>query len=99
MNALKCVTETIHSVSDYDLETFIREQTGHSYEIVPNEEWGNDSQHRFTLDGKLDEWNVKDWEAFKSTGEQKNYQLRTILDGLCADGKLAAGTYLINVSW
>jgi hypothetical protein len=95
----KCVTETVHVVEVNDLETFIREQTGHSYEVVPNEEWGNDEQHRFDIDGKLDEWNINDWNEFKSDGVEHQYRTRTIMNGLCADGKLDAGIYVINVSW
>jgi len=96
---LKYVTETIHKVEVHDLETFIREETGHTYDVVPNEEWGNDEQHEIIVDGHLDEWEIKNWDSFKLTGDQNRYRLRTIMNGLCADGKLPDGTYTINVSW
>ncbi len=97
--SLKFKVEIINTVEVDDLQRFIKESTGHEYEIVPNQEWGNDEQHRFELDGKIEEWNLEDWNTFKSTGEQHRYRLGTILDGLCADGKLDPGLYVINVSW
>lgn len=99
MEPLKCTTETVIKVEYSDLEKFITERTGHSYEIVPNEEWSNDEEHRFVVTGKLVGYQQKDWDAFKSTGVEYQYRLHTILDGLCADGHLAAGIYLISVSW
>lgn len=56
---LKVKTETVHVVEVNDLEQFIHETTGHTYEIVPNEEWGNDEQHRFNIDGKLEGYKKK----------------------------------------
>lgn len=99
MEPLKCVTETVIKVDYSDLEKFITERTGHSYEIVPNEEWSNDEQHRFDIDGQLSECELKDWNAFKAIGKSKMYLTQTLINGLCADGHLAAGIYLISVSW
>lgn len=99
MSILKCQPETVNTVEVSDLEEFIEQTTGHAYEVVPNEEWGNDEQHRFVIGARLLDYQQKDWEEFKSTGEQKPYRTRTILDGLCADGHLLPGIYVINVSW
>lgn len=96
---LKVKTETVHKIDSYDLEEFIRKVTGHEYEVVVNEEWSNDSQHRFDVDGKLDQWSAPEWEAFKATGEAKCYRLRTILNGLIHDGHMDAGIYLVTVCW
>ena len=96
---LKCEKETVFKVDSYDLEAFIKEATGHEYETVYNEEWSNDSQHRFILDGKMNQWEKNDWETFKSTGKQELYHLRTILNGLCSEKQIEAGTYLITVCW
>lgn len=96
---LRCETETVHKVDVNDLETFIQAVTGHTYECVPNEEWGNDSQHRFNVDGKMQDYQKEDWESFKKTGKEESFNLRCILEGLVADGHLAAGTYLITVCW
>jgi hypothetical protein len=96
---LRCDTETIHKVDVYDLETFIHTVTGHTFECVPNEEWSNDSQHRFDVDGKMPDYQEKEWEHFKKTGEEKSYGLRSILEGLVKDGHLTPGIYLITVCW
>lgn len=97
--SLKCKTETVKVVEVDDLQQFIKQTTGHEYEIVPNEEWGNDQQYRFVVNGRLLDFHQKDWDTFKSTGAQEQYRLRAILEGLCADGHLEAGIYVIDVSW
>lgn len=94
---LKVRTETTHSVEYYDLQTFIEKVTGHKYEIVPYEEWGNDSQHRFFVDGILD--SGEGWKAFKNEGKEVPYLLHSILNGLCQDGHIPAGIYLVCVCW
>ena len=96
---LRCETETIHKVEYHELDSFIQAVTGHYFECVPNEEWGNDSQHRFDVDGDLSEYDQKEWDKFKKTGEQQLFGLRTVLDGLVKDGHLTAGVYLITVCW
>lgn len=97
---LKCTVETINNVEVNDLEDFIKEVTGHGYECIPNQEWSNDSNHRFMIDGELDEHDRSNWEAFKR-GEASNcnFILHAILTGLCADGHIQPGTYLVNVCW
>lgn len=97
--SLKVKTETVHTVELNDLEQFILEKTGHAYEIVPSEDWSNDQQHRFEVNGYLHSYQNRDWNLFKVAGNQMNYQLRTILNGLCSDGHLEKGIYLVNVSW
>lgn len=96
---LRCETETVINVEYHDLDAFILAVTGHHYECVANEEWGNDSQHRFGVNGNLSDFEQKDWDKFKATGEEETYLLRTILDGLCKEGHLAPGTYIISVCW
>lgn len=99
MPKLKKTTETVHNVEVDDLESFIKAVTGHRFECVPNEEWSNDSQHRFAIEGALDDYERKNWELFKSTGKPELFMLRTVLEGLCVEGHIPAGTYLINVCW
>lgn len=96
---LKSETETIIKVQYFDMDEFIEEATGHTYEVVASEEWGNDSQHRFAIDGKLGDYEQKEWDQFKKTGECGTYFLRTILNGLCADKFIKPGNYLISVCW
>lgn len=96
---LRCETETIHKTEYHELDSFIEAVTGHTYECVASEEWSNDSQHRFDVDGILADYEQKEWDKFKKTGEEKSYGLRTILDGLVKDGHLKPGIYLITVCW
>lgn len=96
---LKSVTETVIKVQYYDLEEFIDQVTGHSYEVVASEEWSNDSQHRFAIDGKLTDYEQDEWDQFKKNGECGSYFLRTILNGLCSDKKILSGNYLVTVCW
>jgi hypothetical protein len=97
---LKMTTQTVTTVDYNDLETFIHDVTGQKYEIVPSEEWENDSQHRKHVDGKLMDHDKKDWESFKKgKASTKCFILQSILDGLCAEGFLPAGDYLVTVSW
>jgi hypothetical protein len=96
---LRCETVTVQTVDVYDLETFIHAVTGHSYECVPCEEWGNDSQHRFEVDGKMADYQQKTWDKFKKTGDNETFSLRAIMEGLVKDGHIQAGTYIITVCW
>lgn len=100
MLKLKSKTETLITVDCNDLDNFIREVTGqNNWDSVSDQEWGNDSQHRFTISGKLSGYDRNQWEVFKSTGHNSGCLLRTILDGLCADKLIPPGTYLIDVCW
>lgn len=100
MTTLKSTTETVIRVDYYDLDSFIREITGQKgYSCVADEEWGNDSEHRLKVDCDMVEYDLKNWEAFKIGACNKYYMLRTILNGLCFDGHIPAGTYLIRVCW
>ncbi len=98
---LKCSIETVISVDMYNLETFLEKATGHTYEIQSGEEWGNDTQHRFKIDGTLNEWEQNEWDTFKAGKEkpEATYKLRTYLSGLCKEGFIQAGTYLITLSY
>lgn len=96
---LKCERETILSTEYHELERFIKECTGHDINVVAMEEWGNDSQHRFHVDGKLNDYDREQWENFKKTGSEESFCLRYILDGLCSEGKLEKATYLVTVCW
>lgn len=94
------VTETVIKVDYSDLDTFIQEVTGQqNYECIADQEWSNDSEHRFTVTGELSRYDRNQWEVFKSKGHSSGYMLRTILDGLCAEKLIPAGIYLVKVCW
>ncbi len=95
---LKCSVKTVISVEYRDLEQFIEAETGHEYDITENEEIGNDTARTYNVDDNLSTWELKDWAEFK-VGSNKQYILRTILCGLCSEGKIQPGKYLVRVSW
>jgi len=98
MGTLKCETKTIITVKYSDMEKFIKAETGLEYEIPYKEEYCNDTAHTFKVNAKLDEYMRNDWVEFKA-GANKERILRTILCGLCLEGKIQPGDYLVKVSW
>lgn len=98
--ALKCKTETIVRVDSDELENFIQTVYGVSYDIVGNQEWGNDSQHTCTIQEKktLDAHDLKKLNGFKE-GKSISYCLLIILQDLVNQGLLQPAQYLISVCW
>lgn len=93
---LKCNIEVLHTVSDRDLDAFIRQVTGQNYESVAYEEWGNGESHAFNVDGKdVDE----DCIAALLAGKPRHYSLGDILNYLVREQYLVAGKYLVKASW
>lgn len=83
---------------DYnDLEREIQQFFGWpDYEIIPAQEWNNDTYHVF--DTRLSDWEIphanRDLEA-------KNYSFRLsyIMWAMAEKGVIPHGDYLIHVSW
>ncbi len=69
------------------------------YEFACVQESGNDTSYTFNVNGKLDKWDLEDWDKIKSSGTVHNYRNRLVLNKLCADGHIEPGEYLIKVSW
>lgn len=105
--ALKSKKETIITVDYGDIDAFIAEKYPFlkGYEIQQGEEWGNDSQHRFIVSGKIMDYDREDWEEIKNSKDAKEmrknteYRAELILNMLVADGHLEAGKYIIDVCW
>jgi hypothetical protein len=97
---LQCVVEATTTVEYGELERFIKDVTGHEYEIPFSEDCGNDSWKVFRVDGKLSElWDLPKWENFKTKGHYTSWMLQVILNGLCKDGHLSKGKYIVHISW
>lgn len=96
--ALKQRTEVVHIVDYFDLDAFIEEACGIEIECQQIECWGNNTQHRFVVK-PLRSYEKELWEEIRTTKVVKDYSLRTILNGLCTEGKLEEGVYLIMVCW
>jgi hypothetical protein len=96
MTELPTKTETYICVGDSDLEWFIKQETGHEVCISELANCGNDTNLVYNVETIKDLY-IEDWNEFKASGERCG--LITILDGLCGEGKIKPGKYLINVSW
>jgi hypothetical protein len=86
-------TELNYSDVDEAVSEFLSEQFGREiyYESAAVEEWSNDSRHRFNVE--MEEPDDFDMEC----GELMS--LGSILNWMCAKGKIDAGAYLVTVSW
>lgn len=96
-NVLECTQVSYVNVDWTELERFIKHVTGQKYEIAYQEEWGNDSQHSFNTSHPSD-YDREKYDLL-CAGTPRSYSLRSILNCLAADGKLAKGQYLVTVCW
>lgn len=99
--SFKCQVKTVIEVEYGDLERFIEDETGHEYEIPDREELDNYTAKTYDVDGNAKGYIVgfaEDWAKFKADGKG-NLMLRVILEGLCLEGKIQPGEYLVKVSW
>lgn len=97
---LKVKTETTHSVAYRDFDKFVQHHTGRKdYESVSLQEWSNGIDKVFNVSGVLSDFDKRIFEAFKAGKHSGSYLAQTILDALCAEGKLPAGKYTLRVSW
>lgn len=88
-----------YKVDYHALDSFIDEAYGiQGFSCAAVQEWGNDSQHRVSVDGGMNAWDQQNVEKVKR-GEDPNYCLRAVMNDLCAKGYIKPGTYLIDVCW
>ncbi len=94
-------TKTAHFVDYNDLNKFITEEMGFDgYQVVAEEEVGNDSEIEFQVENKpLSSHDMRDIDKMLRLKDTMSYSTGTILDYLCTVGKLDAGTYIVRVSW
>ncbi len=95
---MKYREETVRFVDSYDFDKTVKDEFGREYQFVADEECGNDSTHRFQVDGELDKWEQKQVNEFVETGEG-SYLARNLLNALCARSVIPAGTYVVEVCW
>ena len=98
MPTLKAEKETVFRVEAYSLSSYIRETLGKEFEVAAYLDGGHDSNHRFIVDGwknnsALDKLYMKDWSTFLDGG--KDPSVNVVLDGLCSQGLIAEGVYII----
>lgn len=94
---LKSEEKSYIEIDAYDFDGFVKAITGFAYETVPTLECSNDSYHSFFVETLMSEWAEEEWVAFKKNGEHAG--VRTVLNGLCHDGHIKPGNYLISVCW
>lgn len=77
------------------LDKFIDKKfPGQRYELAYQNECSNDTLYHFTVLAKAS----YQYEAFKKD-KAEGCRLGYLLDGMCLDGMIPPGEYLIDVSW
>jgi hypothetical protein len=87
-------------VNSSDLERFAEKVYGlKDYSFVAVQECGNDSQHTFDIDGKIDGYDSLDAADIRSGKCVRAYRNRLLLNCLCADGHIPKAEYIVEVCW
>jgi hypothetical protein len=95
MRAVTIVKMTYNELEALLLEHFPKVDP----DLIAREEWNNDEEHSFTVNGILDIDDAKklatyiagEWTRYGTTG--------VLLNALCLKGAIPADNYLIDVSW
>lgn len=90
--------ETVFKVDYSEFENFIKHLFGHDYEFVADIECSNDTEHRFSTEGGLDDYDLERVNDFIKTGEGI-YLAGKLIKYLYKMGYMDPGVYLISVSW
>ena len=98
MPTLPIRTTFTHTVEVGDLERFVKETYNVPCDVIAMEESSNGSNLRFLIDGKIESWEVPTLYNFLQ-GMYEPYCTRLILNKMCQDGHIPAGTYIIPVFW
>lgn len=100
-NVLRCSVKTVIDVDYVDLEGFIEAHYGvDDYSVIADLECKNDSSHTVSVSGgKLDKYDTKTLNEFKSGKAEYGCSLHILMQDMCNEGVIEAGDYLINVSW
>lgn len=101
---LKYREKLVLQVDYNDLNEFITQAYGltQPYEVVAEEEWGNDQSHTLLVEKReLDEDELEDIVTMEATKGKRipSYTTSTLLDDLCNKGLIEPGEYLVRVTW
>lgn len=89
----------IFFVSHKDLESYIREMFGVTYDIAVSEELSNDTVYPVEVTGdQLSEYALTKFNSWIE-GKLEFYNLVNILNVLSAQGHIPLGQYFVEVSW
>jgi len=95
---LNIKTEIVHAVTDFELERFIScfLDDDRIYDIAQREHIKHDAARRYTVSPMLTPWDVGAWAKFKVRDDKSTLLLHTILNGLCSEDLVPAGTYVVT---
>lgn len=101
---MKYQTRTTNFVNYNDLDRaiseFLKEKGAKNtqFEVVAYEELGNDSDKAFNI-GKYDFSLPDESDKADILNGKLHYQTGRILEWMCAEGKIPAGDYVVEISW
>lgn len=89
-------TVTVYEVDAYKFEEFVAEHGGESFSFQADEECADDTDHKYEIDGEVDEW---DQEKVDNTlsGGYDSYVTRSLLNYFAKQGLIPTGSYLIRL--
>ena len=101
---LKAERKTYYLVDYKDFENWVKERTGHEYNVAAVVECANDSIHRASVDpnyyrdSKYDQTVV---QKFLDTGKYGYYDPEPgiLMSHFAVLGEIEPGEYLIDISW
>ena len=97
MAELKCKASLVINTTSTEIENFIKEVTGHTYDFhINNPESYPNTKLTCHVNGST--YLATQYQWFKDTGEVGSHlHLENILNGLAIDGMLSVGTYIIQI--
>jgi hypothetical protein len=100
MNELKAEVKKVLTVQYRDLEEFVAASWDVAWSFVAAEEAGNDTEHLFTIDGHVDDYDQKILNGFFHNPSDRSYPgARIVLNELAAHGLIERGDYIVKVCW
>jgi hypothetical protein len=96
---LKSTTKSFIVVDYNNLDSFIQEVTGvKDYEFMAAEEGPKDGYAHVIVTGDVDTFEEERFKQFKA-GQIQTYITGVIMNKLCKEGLIPAGTYLVSCFW
>lgn len=97
---LKSELVSYRKVDYNDLNDFISFHYGVEFDVVADQEMSNDSKMTVTVEPEeILDYDQEKLDRLRERNDYPTYSLHVLLQDLCNRGHLAAGQYLICVSW
>lgn len=91
-------TKTVIEIDYNELNELVKGKLGYKKYRFGDDGVANDSIHSFEIDGKLDDYQIKECAEY-AAGTNEYCSDDTVLNKLCAEGHIPAGEYLVSVCW